>query len=56
LARQYALIAGSEGRLFQRGTERQLSEPPVIVWLRDDLRLDDQPALAAAARSGDLRS
>jgi deoxyribodipyrimidine photo-lyase len=26
-----------------------LSEPPVIVWLRDDLRLDDQPALAAAA-------
>jgi deoxyribodipyrimidine photo-lyase len=26
-----------------------LSEPPSIVWLRDDLRLDDQPTLAAAA-------
>ena len=23
--------------------------PPVIVWLRDDLRLDDQPAIRAAA-------
>jgi deoxyribodipyrimidine photo-lyase len=26
-----------------------MSDSPVIVWLRDDLRLDDQPALAAAA-------
>ena len=25
--------------------------PSTIVWLRDDLRLDDNPALAAAARS-----
>ena len=25
---------------------------PVIVWFRQDLRLDDNPALAAAARSG----
>jgi len=27
--------------------------PPVIVWFRDDLRLADHPALAAAARTGD---
>jgi deoxyribodipyrimidine photo-lyase len=26
-----------------------MSSGPAIVWLRDDLRLDDQPALAAAA-------
>jgi deoxyribodipyrimidine photo-lyase len=26
-----------------------LTETPTIVWFRDDLRLDDQPALAAAA-------
>src|SRR5262245_63354052 len=26
--------------------------PPVIVWFRDDLRLADHPALAAAARAG----
>jgi deoxyribodipyrimidine photo-lyase len=25
---------------------------PAIVWFRDDLRLADQPALAAAAKSG----
>jgi deoxyribodipyrimidine photo-lyase len=25
---------------------------PHIVWFRDDLRLSDQPALAAAAQSG----
>src|SRR6185312_7923955 len=28
------------------------SERPVIVWLRDDLRLSDNPALSAAANSG----
>ncbi|MEO0971946.1 MAG: deoxyribodipyrimidine photo-lyase [Pseudomonadota bacterium] len=28
------------------------SEAPIIVWFRDDLRLTDQPALQAAARSG----
>jgi deoxyribodipyrimidine photo-lyase len=27
------------------------SERPVIVWFRDDLRLTDNPALNAAARS-----
>ncbi|WP_371418349.1 deoxyribodipyrimidine photo-lyase [Methylocapsa sp. S129] len=26
-----------------------MSQTPAIVWLRDDLRLDDQPALAASA-------
>ena len=26
-----------------------MTQTPEIVWLRDDLRLDDQPALAAAA-------
>jgi deoxyribodipyrimidine photo-lyase len=26
-----------------------MSDSPALVWLRDDLRLDDQPALAAAA-------
>ncbi len=26
--------------------------PPVLVWFRDDLRLDDHPALVAAAESG----
>lgn len=26
--------------------------PPVLVWFRDDLRLDDHPALAAAAATG----
>ncbi|HEY9058285.1 MAG TPA: deoxyribodipyrimidine photo-lyase, partial [Aurantimonas sp.] len=25
---------------------------PIVVWLRDDLRLDDNPALAAAAETG----
>ena len=28
------------------------NERPVIVWFRQDLRLADNPALAAAARSG----
>lgn len=27
------------------------SEPPIIVWFRDDLRLSDHPALHAAANS-----
>lgn len=27
-------------------------DPPVIVWFRDDLRIADNPALAAAAESG----
>ena len=27
-------------------------QSPVIVWLRQDLRLADQPALAAAVASG----
>lgn len=29
-----------------------MSSAPVIVWFRDDLRLADNPALAAAARAG----
>ncbi len=29
-----------------------MSASPVIVWFRDDLRITDQPALHAAARSG----
>jgi deoxyribodipyrimidine photo-lyase len=29
-----------------------VDRPPVIVWLRDDLRLSDHPALAAAAKAG----
>ena len=29
-----------------------VDRPPVIVWFRDDLRLSDHPALAAAARTG----
>ena len=29
-----------------------VDRPPVIVWFRDDLRLSDHPALAAAARIG----
>lgn len=29
-----------------------MSLPPVVVWFRDDLRLDDHPALAFAAASG----
>ena len=33
----------------QRPTERQ---PPVIVWLRDNLRLADNRALSAAAETG----
>jgi deoxyribodipyrimidine photo-lyase len=28
--------------------------PPTVVWFRDDLRLADNPALAAAARSGPI--
>lgn len=28
--------------------------PPALIWLRDDLRLDDNPALAAAAADGRL--
>ncbi len=29
----------------------QSSEPPIIIWFRDDLRLSDHPALHAAART-----
>ncbi|MEO1137083.1 MAG: deoxyribodipyrimidine photo-lyase, partial [Pseudomonadota bacterium] len=29
-----------------------MSENPVIVWFRNDLRLEDNPAFAAAAKSG----
>ena len=29
-----------------------VDRPPIIVWFRDDLRLSDHPALAAAAKSG----
>jgi deoxyribodipyrimidine photo-lyase len=29
-----------------------MTEAPAIVWFRDDLRLADQPALAAAAKTG----
>jgi len=29
-----------------------MSSAPVIVWFRDDLRIADHPALAAAARAG----
>jgi deoxyribodipyrimidine photo-lyase len=28
------------------------AKPPIIVWLRQDLRLDDQPALTAAIETG----
>jgi deoxyribodipyrimidine photo-lyase len=30
----------------------QIPEPPVILWFRQDLRLNDNPALAAAVASG----
>jgi|SRR5579859_692807 len=33
-------------------TRSPSSKPPVIVWLRQDLRLGDQPALAAAVETG----
>jgi deoxyribodipyrimidine photo-lyase len=49
LARLYALMPSPESSFGQPERERHLSESPVMVWLRDDLRLDDQPALAAAA-------
>jgi deoxyribodipyrimidine photo-lyase len=29
-----------------------VDRPPIIVWFRDDLRLSDHPALAAAAKTG----
>ncbi|MEO1311377.1 MAG: deoxyribodipyrimidine photo-lyase [Pseudomonadota bacterium] len=29
-----------------------MKKPPVIVWFRDDLRLDDHPALTAAVETG----
>jgi deoxyribodipyrimidine photo-lyase len=29
-----------------------MSNPPVIVWFRQDLRLADNPALRAAAEGG----
>jgi deoxyribodipyrimidine photo-lyase len=34
--------------LILRKWRRSVTERPVVVWLRDDLRLDDQPAIAAA--------
>ncbi|MEK6294577.1 MAG: deoxyribodipyrimidine photo-lyase, partial [Paraburkholderia tropica] len=33
-------------------TAKKSTPAPVIVWFRDDLRLSDQPALAAAAETG----
>jgi deoxyribodipyrimidine photo-lyase len=33
-------------------TDKQATTAPAIVWFRNDLRLDDNPALDAAARSG----
>ena len=32
--------------------ERVEEDGPIVVWLRDDLRLDDNPALAHAAETG----
>ncbi len=34
------------------GVEVRPDSMPILVWLRQDLRLDDNPALAEAARSG----
>ncbi len=33
-------------------SEGAMTKPPVLVWLRNDLRLADNPALAAAASAG----
>ncbi len=33
-------------------TRRQSASPPAIVWFRDDLRVSDNPALAAGVASG----
>ncbi len=33
-------------------SQRRTASPPVIVWLRQDLRLQDNPALRAACKRG----
>lgn len=38
--------------LLQEAVLPQESQPPSIVWLRNDLRLADQPAIAAATQKG----
>jgi deoxyribodipyrimidine photo-lyase len=47
-----AEIAGPPAALSGTGKARGLNEAPTLVWFRQDLRLSDNPALAAAVDRG----
>lgn len=47
-----ASLRGSLAIRFGMASPASDSPPPVVVWFRQDLRLNDNPALAAAAASG----